>query len=81
VPVLIGRGFPHRSAPGSFERYCRLMLILFKPWRSPFDLKKKEESWPRTFTQFCDSDNMNYQHLQIINNINMLHECKESRDL
>ena len=81
VPVLIGRGFPRRSVAESYERYCRLMLILFKPWRHPLNLKSDGLTWQTTLEQMCASNEMNFQHVKIMNNINMLHECKESRDL
>lgn len=80
VPVLIGRGFPRRSDPASFERYCRLMLIMFKPWRIPSQIRENNSSWQSAFACFRDRDDMNLHHLKIMDNINMLHECKESRD-
>ena len=38
VPVPIGPAIPRRDRPEVYEKYARLMLILFKPWRTEADL-------------------------------------------
>ncbi|KAG1885110.1 hypothetical protein F4604DRAFT_1573755 [Suillus subluteus] len=50
-----------------FARYCRLMLILFKPWRSAADLRSHGQSWEVAFEQFCDATDT--QFLQVMNNM------------
>ncbi|KAG1752432.1 uncharacterized protein EDB91DRAFT_1044389, partial [Suillus paluster] len=61
-----------------YPKYCRLMLILFKPWCVPMDLKRDDELWTDAFTQFqCDCS----QHVtDLLDNMQILHECKDSRD-
>ena len=54
VPVLIG-SVPRRDQTETYTRYCRLMLILFKPWRNAFDLRRTDESWMAAFEQFHHS--------------------------
>ncbi|KAJ7717503.1 hypothetical protein B0H14DRAFT_2303934, partial [Mycena olivaceomarginata] len=39
VPVPIGPGIPRRDKAETYARYCRLMLIFFKPWRHANDLR------------------------------------------
>lgn len=78
VPVPIGPGIPRRGRPDTNERYCRLMLILFKPWRCLADLKSSSSTWDRSFHDFLQKCPDRY-HV-IMNNMQLLHECKDSRD-
>ncbi|KAJ7438275.1 hypothetical protein B0H11DRAFT_1752945, partial [Mycena galericulata] len=78
VPVPIGPALPRRDRPESAERHARLMLILFKPWRHAEDLRHSNQSWSDAFAQFtrdCSPD-----ILDCIDNMQILHECKDSRD-
>jgi hypothetical protein len=52
VPVPIGPGIPRRDKKELREKYCRLMLIFFKPWRHAQDLKKEHSSWEDAFDCF-----------------------------
>ncbi|EIW86686.1 hypothetical protein CONPUDRAFT_44262, partial [Coniophora puteana RWD-64-598 SS2] len=46
VPVLLSRDIPRRQGPvADEERCCRLVLLLFKPWRQFSDLRGNYESW------------------------------------
>ena len=45
VPVPIGPALPRRDQTEVRARYCRLMVILFKPWRVVSDLRDANESW------------------------------------
>lgn len=78
VPVPIGPSLPRRDRPEVWERYCRLMLILFKPWTVVNDLREPFIMWSDAFEAFIKdcSDNT----LFIMKNMQILHECKDSRD-
>jgi hypothetical protein len=69
---------PRRDQEFVYPKYCHLMLILFKPWRSVSDLKQKEQSWTDSFEKFrCTCDE---KIISILNNMQILHECKDSLD-
>ncbi|KAJ7019078.1 hypothetical protein C8F04DRAFT_895466, partial [Mycena alexandri] len=78
VPVPIGPALPKRSDPAFVEKHARLMLILFKPWRHASDLRDPDQSWSESYAEFlpmCEPEN-----LERIENMQLLHECKDSRD-
>ncbi|KAJ7433064.1 hypothetical protein B0H11DRAFT_1759356, partial [Mycena galericulata] len=78
VPVPIGPALPRRDHDDSRHRHARLMLILFKPWRHASDLLSVGQSWIEAYEEFlavCSSE-----VLTVINNMQLLHECKDSRD-
>ncbi|CAF1289252.1 unnamed protein product [Adineta steineri] len=78
VPVLLGPQIPRREREDTHERYCRALLTLFVPWRSINDLCKLTETWSEAFEarKHLISDDA----LRIIENIQLLHECKNDRD-
>jgi len=78
VPVPIGPRIPRRDQPKIYPRYCRLMIMLFKPWRISTDLRSSGQSWEEAFAQFRASAHS--RSLQVMNNMQMLHECRDSRD-
>ena len=78
VPVPIGPSIPRRDQPEVYDRYCRLMLILFKPWRVPVDLHVPGTNWSDAFEEFTAV--LPVEHRQIIDNMQVLHECRDSRD-
>ena len=78
VPVPIGPAMPRRDEDLKFMRYCRLMLILFKPWRSVADLREQAETWECAFTAY--KQEMESHHVKILDNMQVLHECRDSRD-
>ncbi|KAG2124261.1 hypothetical protein BD769DRAFT_1358983, partial [Suillus cothurnatus] len=57
-------------------RYCQLMIMLFKPWRISTDLRSSGQSWEEAFAQFRASAHS--RSLQVMNNMQMLHECRDS---
>ncbi|KAJ7474678.1 hypothetical protein B0H11DRAFT_1691432, partial [Mycena galericulata] len=60
------------------QKHARLMLILFKPWRHASDLRLHGQSWYEAYLTFrneCSTFILN-----AIDNIQILHECKDSRD-
>ena len=77
VPVPIGPAMPRRDQD-TRPRYSRLMLILFKPWRDLSDLRDSVSSWESAFEEFVHSTDSS--HLKILNNMQVLHECKDNRD-
>ncbi|KAJ7130753.1 hypothetical protein C8R43DRAFT_896141, partial [Mycena crocata] len=78
IPVPTGPALPRRDHPASVEKHARLMLILFKPWRHAEDLRKVGQSWSEAYSEFlltCPPD-----VLECVENMQILHECKDSRD-
>jgi hypothetical protein len=78
--VPLGPPIPRRDRPMSFESYCRLMLIFFKPWLVVSDLKPLHTSWSHAFENFMLSDDILHEHSVIIENLQFLHTCRDSRD-
>ena len=78
VPIPIGPAMPRRDQPEARTRYCRLMVILFKPWRALSDLRDVSESWETVFDEF--SPMVDSLHQQIMNNMQVMHECRDSRN-
>ncbi|THU76713.1 hypothetical protein K435DRAFT_704153, partial [Dendrothele bispora CBS 962.96] len=78
VVVPVGPSIPRRDKPEVYERYCRCMLLFFKPWRIPSDLRKPSQSWSAAFEEFkatCPDDKCH-----LMNNMQLHHECRDSRD-
>lgn len=78
IPVPIGPAIPRRDRVALYPKYCRLMLILFKPWRAVTDLKSNHQQWTNAFEAFrtyCTPE-----CAVIIDNMQVLHECKDSHD-
>ena len=78
VVVPIGPAIPRRDKPEVRARYCRLMLLLFKPWRTGPDLRETGETWETAF-QALTAD-AEPAHLKIMENMHVLRECKDLRD-
>ncbi|KAH7904131.1 hypothetical protein BJ138DRAFT_976735, partial [Hygrophoropsis aurantiaca] len=77
VPVLLSDNVPrlNRSAEED-KRWYRLMLVLFKPWRTLEDLLGNSTCWRDAYNSFSFSD----YSLSIISNMNVESECKDARD-
>ena len=67
-----------QDRPDIFEKYCRLMLIFFKPWRSCNDLRGNFESWNLAFVAY--KSQLSTEFSRIVENMQCLQECKDSRD-
>lgn len=80
IPVPVGPALPRRDRPELREKYCRAMLILFKPWRHPKDLLGDCSSWEDAFQQFVASDQCTRRVLELLDNMQVFHECRDSRD-
>ncbi|KAJ7649266.1 hypothetical protein B0H17DRAFT_958557, partial [Mycena rosella] len=78
VPVPIGPALPRRDMEDLKQKHARLMLIFFKPWRHARDLREEGESWDQAYLRF--RSNCSSFALEAIDNIQILHECKDSRD-
>ncbi|KAH7869053.1 uncharacterized protein C8R40DRAFT_1060569, partial [Lentinula edodes] len=78
VPVPIGPAIPRRDRENDWPRYCRLMLMFFKPWRNAVDLRERHESWADAFAIFNQNCPDNVK--KMMNNMQILHECRDSRD-
>ena len=78
VPVLLGPQIPRREREEVCERYCRAVLTLFVPWRSVHDLCTLNETWAEAFE--TRKAFITQRSLKIIENIQLLHECKSDRD-
>ncbi|KAF8235803.1 hypothetical protein L208DRAFT_1221316, partial [Tricholoma matsutake] len=64
----------------TYERYCRLMLILFKPWRIAFDLHQPNESGSTAFANYKSSPCCPNEFKELMDNMQLLHECKDNHD-
>lgn len=78
IPVPIGPSILRRDQLEVYDRYCWLMLILFKPWWVPVDLHVPGTNWLDTFEGFTAV--LPIEHRQIIDNMQVLHKCCDSRD-
>ena len=76
IPVPIGPSIPRRDQEKNYARYCRLMLILFKPWRHASDLRENDQKWEEAFKLF--QDNCSSHVNKIMDNMQILHECQDS---
>ncbi|CAF1215625.1 unnamed protein product [Rotaria sordida] len=78
IPILYGPQIPRRDRDDTRERYSRALLTLFVPWCTVTDLCDVNQTWEDAFKS--------RQHLismhswKIIENIQLLHECKKDRD-
>lgn len=77
IVVLLGPTLP-RPDRGlvEYDKWCRAILILFKPWRCLLDLKASGESWSSAFSRTVFPSNA----LEVIRNLNLENECKDARD-
>ena len=78
VPILYDPQIPRKDRENTRERYSRALLALFVPWRTVSDLCSINQKWEEALKS--------RQHListysqNIIENIQLLHECKKDRD-
>jgi hypothetical protein len=78
VPVLLGPAIPRRDRDDMKERYCRSILTLFVPWRTTVDLCDIDQTWQQAFE--ARQGKIAPESHKIIENIQLLHECKKDRD-
>ena len=77
ITTTIGPSIVRRDQPENMIRYHRLMLMFFKPWTVPQDLKGNH---PNYATAFQDHFPEGTRWSKIMNNMQILHECRDSRD-
>ncbi|CAF4072297.1 unnamed protein product [Rotaria magnacalcarata] len=78
VPVLVGPHIPRQEREETRERYSRALLTLFVPWRSAHDLCALNKTWTEALE--VQKPLIFPASLKIIENIQLLHECKHDRD-
>lgn len=79
IPVLLGPQIPRRGRESTRARYCRAILTLFNPWRCVANLCFHNENWESAFVRH--EEFLNQPCIKdIIDNIELLHECKEQRN-
>ena len=78
VPILYGPQIPRCDRDDTRDRYCRALLTLFVPWRTVADLCDVEQTWEEAFQS--RKNLISIRSWNIIENIQLLHECKKDRD-
>ncbi|CAF4499574.1 unnamed protein product [Rotaria sp. Silwood2] len=78
VPVLYGPQIPRRDRDDTRERYSRALLTLFVPWRTVTDLCDISQTWEDALKS--RQHHISIRSWKIIENIQLLHECKKDRD-
>ena len=78
IPVLLGPQIPRREREETCERYSRALLTLFVPWRTVHDLCTSNQTWSEALN--ARNSVISNSSLKIIDNIQLLHECKNDRD-
>ncbi|RDX42566.1 hypothetical protein OH76DRAFT_1302355, partial [Lentinus brumalis] len=79
VPVVLGDRVPRSDqSPEEKEKWARMMLILFVPWRKPSDLRNSTETWTDAFER--QRHVIPSALMKIIDNMNVLSECRDVRD-
>ncbi|KAI9059343.1 hypothetical protein FKP32DRAFT_1528435, partial [Trametes sanguinea] len=73
-----GPAMPRRDRDEQKDRYGRLMMLLFKPWRRASDLAPVAKTWSEQFEE--ELVNLDREHVKIMENLQIMHECKDSRD-
>jgi hypothetical protein len=76
VAVPIGPSLPFRDRSETYAKYCRIMLLLFKPWRNATDLRNQGDTWIVAFEIFKNECSSNI--ITLMNNMQLLHECREN---
>lgn len=79
IPVLLGPRFarPDRTEEER-EIWARDILLLFKPWRCPQELRDPNESWASAYENY--ETLISRKNRKVIANMNVLTECREARD-
>ncbi|THU90133.1 hypothetical protein K435DRAFT_592884, partial [Dendrothele bispora CBS 962.96] len=74
-----GPSVSRRDQENSMMRHARLMLVLFKPWVTVADLKTEHQTWKEALDEFIQNE-CPQRFQRIIDNMQLLHECRDSRD-
>ncbi|KAJ7135269.1 hypothetical protein C8R43DRAFT_829266, partial [Mycena crocata] len=78
IPVVLGPKI-HRQDRTDEERelWARDIVVLFKPWRTPADLKDVNETWLDAVKALLPS--LSDWNKRVIRNMNVLSECRDAR--
>ena len=68
----------HRERDDTKERYYRVILTLFMPWRAVIDICDVTQTWDEAYKSKQNLITADMQ--RIIENIQLPHECKKDRD-
>lgn len=79
IPVPIGPALPRRDHPELLPKYCRLMLVLFKPWRVVGDLRAPSQTWVDAFFEFTEACDDSIK--VVLDNMQVMHECRDAKDV
>ncbi|KAG8724803.1 hypothetical protein FRC09_013989 [Ceratobasidium sp. 395] len=52
APNILGPRFPRRSDPTQAHIYAACILTFLKPWRSPHDIKRPDQTWSQALSEF-----------------------------
>ncbi|KAJ7733053.1 hypothetical protein DFH07DRAFT_755040, partial [Mycena maculata] len=74
-----GPRIPRQDVENSTAKHARLMFISFQPWRHADDLRQPSRSWQEAYAELL-RDDCPQEVLECINNMQILHECRDSRD-
>jgi hypothetical protein len=85
VPEICGKSVPCRPAKCEsaeemklWEQYARTVVLLFTPWHKFSDIKQKDQTWKSTYDRILG--NLNPRMITVLDNIQLLHDSKVSRD-
>ena len=79
IPIILGPSFAKKRNIEEYEIYCKMMLILFKPWTDLFNLKINNTTWIASYEMYLfELNNQDNHILQYIQNIGLL--CKSKED-
>ncbi|KAJ7821157.1 hypothetical protein B0H13DRAFT_1550470, partial [Mycena leptocephala] len=78
IPVLMGPKI-HRFDRSEEEKelWAQAIVVLFKPWRHPTDLKGLDQSW--LDEALILRDGLEPWKNRVIQNLNVLSECRDAR--
>ncbi|TFK16691.1 hypothetical protein FA15DRAFT_552050, partial [Coprinopsis marcescibilis] len=78
VPVLLGPNLSLKgNTPEELEIWSMEMLTLFKPWRTPGDLKREGQKWIDAYSEFEPSIGLECRN--VMSNMALLGEARRVR--
>ncbi|KAH7918367.1 hypothetical protein BV22DRAFT_988602, partial [Leucogyrophana mollusca] len=77
IPVLLADPFPRPNrGDEELEKFCKVMVLLFKPWRKLSDIKGEYKTWKDAYDSYAFPNHL----IKLIQNVNVENECKDARD-
>ena len=82
VAIILGTSIPRKNDSDNRGLYCKLLLSLFKPFRSITDLINNEMSWDESFRNYMSllENEKNIRILKLINNIEYLKKSENDAE-